>query len=167
MKTRGQYYHEQARAAEAVHARHPDVGANFAALALHALAEVLEKARVGRLTRFQHILLRMGELIAYAESAGCLARRAARMAEGKLNEKTNQRFDAAGLAAVSRVFAREAAMKVGEEGLRWVIGAGGAIDEAELGLPAIHRAQAGLIADMDYVADVLYGRAAKQVAPAA
>ena len=26
-------------------------------------------------------------------------------------------------------------------------------------LPAIHRAQAGLIADMDYVADVLYGRA--------
>jgi alkylation response protein AidB-like acyl-CoA dehydrogenase len=167
LKTRGQYYHEQARAAEAVHARHPDVGANFAALALHALAEVLEKARVGRLTRFQHILLRMGELIAYAESAGCLARRAARMAEGKLNEKTNQRFDAAGLAAVSRVFAREAAMKVGEEGLRWVIGAGGAIDEAELGLPAIHRAQAGLIADMDYVADVLYGRAAKQVAPAA
>ena len=38
--------------------------------------------------------------------------------------------------------------------------------EARLNLPAIHRAQAGLIADMDYVADVLYGRAAKRQAPA-
>jgi len=56
---------------------------------------------------------------------------------------------------------------VGEEGLRWVVGAGGEIGEAELGLPAIHRAQAGLIADMDYVGDVLYGRVARQAAPAA
>jgi len=156
-----------------MHARHPDVGANTAALALHALAEVMEKARVGRLTRYQHILLRLGELIAYAESAGSLARRAALMAEGKLNEKANQRFDAAALAAVSRVFAREAALKVGEEGLRWVTGAGGVTDaemaafETSLGLPAIHRAQAGLIADMDYVGDVLYGRAAKQAGQAA
>jgi len=173
LKTRGQYYHDQARAFEALAARHPDVGANVAALALHALAEVMEKARIGRLTRYQHILLRLGELIAYAESAGSLARRVALMAEGKLNEKASQRFDAVGLAAVSRIFAREAALKVAEDGLRWVVGAGGLGDadmaafEASLGLPAIHRAQAGLIPDMDFVADVLYGRTAKQVAPAA
>src|ERR1019366_3700800 len=109
-----QHYHEQARRFEAMHARHPDVGANIAALSLHALAEVMEKARTARLTRFQHILLRLGELIAYAESAGSLARRAALMAEGKLNEKANRRFDASGLAAISRVFAREAALKVAE-----------------------------------------------------
>ena len=90
------------------------------------------------------------------------------MAEGKLNEKANRRFDATALAAVSRIFAREAALKVAEEGLRWVIGAGGVSDsemaafETGLGLPAIHRAQAGLISDMDYIADVLYGRAAKR-----
>jgi hypothetical protein len=36
-----------------------------------------------------------------------------------------------------------------------------------LGLPAVHRAQAGLLADMDYVADVLYGRTAKRNAVAA
>jgi len=39
--------------------------------------------------------------------------------------------------------------------------------EANLGLSAIHRAQAGLIADMDYIADVLYNRAAKPTALAA
>ena len=173
LKTRGQHYHEQAKKFEALHARHANVGADIAALALHALAEVMEKARVARLTRYQHILLRLGELIAYAECAGSLARRASLMAENKLNEKANRRFDAAALAAISRVFAREAALKVGEEGLRWVIGAGGVSDadipalETSLGLPAIHRAQAGLISDMDYIADVLYGRAAKRLEAAA
>jgi hypothetical protein len=33
--------------------------------------------------------------------------------------------------------------------------------EAALNLPAVHRTQSGLIADMDYVADVLYGRVRK------
>ena len=173
LKTRGQYYHEEARKFEALHNQHPDVGANIAALGLHALGEVLERARVSRLTRYQHILLRLGELIAYAECAGSLARRAALMAEKKLNEKTNQRFDPAALAALSRIFAREAAMKVAEEGLRWVMGAGGVSEteiatlETSLGVPAIHRAQTGLISDMDYIADVLYGRAAKRAALAA
>src|ERR1039458_2755137 len=76
------------------------------------LAELLEKARIARLTRYQHILLRIGEWIAYAECAGTLARRAALLAENKLNEKANRRFDAPALAAVSRIFAREAALKV-------------------------------------------------------
>ncbi len=173
LKTRGQHYHDQARALEALDARHPEVGAGAAALALHALAEVMEKARLGRLTRYQHILLRLGELIAFAECAGSLARRAALMAEGKLEEKASRRFDAAALAALSRVFAREAALKVAEDGLRWVAGAGGvsaaemALFETGLGLPAVHQAQAGLISDMDYVADVLYGRTTKRTVQAA
>jgi len=167
LKTRGQHYHDRARELEALHAKHPEVGANYAALANHALAELLEKARIARLTRYQHILLRIGEWIAFAESAGCLTRRAARAVEGKLNEKANRRFDPTALAAVSRVFARDAALKVAEEGLRWLSGAGG-VSEAEfsafetsLQLPAVHRAQAGLLSDMDFIADVLYARVAK------
>ena len=173
LKTRGQYYHEQAQQLEKVHAGHPNLGADIAALAAHALAEVMERARLGRLTRYQHVLLRLGELISYAECAGSLARRAARLAEGKLNEKANRRFDATALAVLSRVFAREAAFKVAEEGLRLAAGAGGVTDaemgalETNLQLPAIHRAQAGLIADMDFIADVLYNRAAKNAARAA
>ena len=167
LKTRGQHYHDKARELEALHARQPNVGAGIAALAHHALAELLEKARIARLTRYQHILLRLGEWIAFAECAGTLARRAALLADNKLNEKANRRFDAPALAAVSRIFAREAALKVAEEGLRWVCGAGGVTDaempafEASLQLPAVHRAQSGLISDMDFVADVLYARAVK------
>jgi alkylation response protein AidB-like acyl-CoA dehydrogenase len=173
LKTRGQHYHDQARQLEVLHASHPQVGADSAALAMHALAEVMEKARSARLTRYQHILLRLGELIAYAECAGGLARRAALLDENKLNEKANRRFDATALAACSRIFAREAAFKAGEEGARWVVGAGGISGselpafETSLGLTAIHQAQAGLISDMDYVADVLYGRVAKRTEQAA
>jgi alkylation response protein AidB-like acyl-CoA dehydrogenase len=166
LKTRGQHYHELAREMEALHARRPRCGADLAALSLHALAEVMERCRVGRLTRHQHLLFRLGEMISLAEGAGSLARRAARAEEGKLHPKADTRFPADALAAVSRVFAREAALRVAEQGLRWVRGADG-IGPAEvaglgaaLGLPAIHAAQGGLLADMDHVADVLFGRAA-------
>ena len=122
---------------------------------------------MARLTRYQHILLRLGELIAYAECAGSLARRAALLADGKLNEKANRRFDATALAAVSRIFAREAALKVARR--RFALGHRSGRRQRRrpgrfcnnVGMPAIHRAQAGLISDMDYVADVLYSRAAK------
>jgi alkylation response protein AidB-like acyl-CoA dehydrogenase len=172
LKTRGQHYHDKAKECEALHARHADVGADVAALSLHALAEVMEKARIARLTRHQHILLRLGELIAYAECAASLSRRAALAADRKLNEKTNVRFDAAALAALARIFARDAALKIAEEGLRWAGTAAGPNDtelaafEASLQMPALHRAQAGLLSDMDYIADVLYGRA-KRAAVAA
>jgi hypothetical protein len=64
---------------------------------------------------------------------------------------------------VSRVFSREAALDVATGALRWVLGgdpqAGDAAAFANaLGLPAIQAAQSGLLADMDLVADALYGR---------
>ncbi len=172
LKTRGQHYHDRAKECEMLHASHSDVGADVAALSLHALAEVMEKARVARLTRHQHVLLRLGELIAHAECAASLSRRAALAADRKLNEKANARFDATALAALARIFAREAALKIAEEGLRWAGTAAGPNDselaafEATLQLPALHRAQAGLLSDMDYIADVIYGRA-KRAAVAA
>jgi len=112
-------------------------------------------------------------LIAYAECAASLARRAALLADRKLNEKADARFEGSALAAISRIFAREAALKVAEDGLRCVVGAGGIADaelsafEASLGLSAIHRAQGGLIADMDFVSDVVYDRVAKDTGVAA
>ncbi len=163
LKTRGEHYHGQAREMEALHASHPAVGADLAALALHALAGLMERARVQRLTRNQHVLFRLGEMTAYAESAAAFARRAAAAAGGTHHEKSPQRFDANALATLSRVFGREAGMKVAAEGMRWIAGTG--VDAQEmaafqqaLGLDAIHRAQAGVLDDMDRVADVLYDR---------
>ena len=89
------------------------------------------------------------------------APRAAAAAEDALPEKADRRFEPAALAAISRVFAREAALKVAEEGVRWVAGRPTRRRRSSWPPPAAGartRGQAGLLADMDAVADALYGR---------
>ena len=60
------------------------------------------------------------------------------------------------------MYAREAALKVAEEGVRWVSGAAdpGSDDTLSDRLPLtrVRAAQAGLLADMGAVADALYDR---------
>jgi hypothetical protein len=81
-----------------------------------------------------------------------------------LDPRSDRRFTSNALAAVSRVNAREAALEVAEGGLRVVRGADGVtptdLPAFEIGLriASIHAAQGGLLADMDRVADALYGR---------
>ncbi|HZU54913.1 MAG TPA: acyl-CoA dehydrogenase family protein [Actinocrinis sp.] len=157
LKTGGAYYRD---AAAAMREFGPQQGAHTAALALACLAAVLDACRVGRLTRSQHVLLRLGELIAYAEGSAAMARRAAAAGAGTLGAKADRRFTPDVLSAISRIFAREAAMKVAEEGARLVAGAQeqGSDLTARLPLDEVRGAQAGLLADMDLVADALYER---------
>jgi alkylation response protein AidB-like acyl-CoA dehydrogenase len=161
LKSGGEHYHAAARELEALHAESPELGAGVAALAHHALAELLERCRAGRLTRHQHVLLRLGVLIAQAEGAAAFARRAQRAAAKQLHPKAAKTLRAPALAAASRVFARNAALTVATEGVRLVAGAdGGELGdlEARLGIADIHRAQGGLLMDMQAVADALYAR---------
>ena len=164
LKTRGQYYAERAKELDALHAKRPDVGAELAAVALRATGEIMERCRTARLTRHQHVLLRLGKLIASAECAGSLAKRAARALDGKLNAKADVRFTPPVLAAIARCVARDAALEVASDGARWVVGAGGvapgeveALEQAA-GTRAALRGQIGLIEDMDRVADAIYER---------
>ncbi len=161
LRSRGGHYHQMGEELIALHQRAPKVGAEGAGLACLALADVMERMRVARLTRNQHVLFRLGEMIARAEGAAALARRAAAAADGSLEPKADRRFTPEGIAAVSRVNAREAALAVVTEGLKWLHGAAapGAPLADEPRLAQILRAQAGNIDDMDLVADALYGRA--------
>jgi alkylation response protein AidB-like acyl-CoA dehydrogenase len=148
LKSRGQYYLDWAARAEARHARSPNVGAGLAALALRSLGALLERARLDRLTRNQHVLFRLGELIAYAETAALFAERAVS------SPSKASGLEAATLEAMARVHAREAALKVAAEGLRWAIGAGQTdpgLDQ-KLSLAAAVAAQTGLVDDMDRIA---------------
>ena len=173
LKTRGEHYHDRGRAMEALHARDASVGAGAAAVALHALAALLERARRTRLTRHQHVLFRLGELMARAEGAAALCERAAGAAAGTLDERSDHRFAPPALAILARVFARETALRIAGGGLALLRGAGGVPDEesqgaaAELRLDDAHRAQAGQLADMEAAADALYGRGATSARSAA
>jgi len=162
LKTRGEYYHDMAREMEKLHQKYDQVGADIAALGLHALADLLERARVRKLTRNQHIQFRIGELIAFGETAACFATRASRALENNLPEKANNRFEAKDLAVLSRIFARDAAMKIGQDGLRWIIGADNLSAtevrafEEQMNFTAIYHAQSAMIEDMDYMKTVIY-----------
>ncbi|HET7338840.1 MAG TPA: acyl-CoA dehydrogenase family protein [Candidatus Dormibacteraeota bacterium] len=159
LKTRGDHYHEQAHTLAQLDRQQPECGARIAALALDALAEVLEHCRLQHLTRSQHVLLRLGEIIAQVECAASLVRRTAAAESNGLSPKASHRFSPPQLAAMARVCARDAALQVCDVGVRWA----GASAEA-LKLSEVHAAQSGLIDDMDLVADALYGRVSEPVA---
>ena len=161
LKTRGAYYHERAAELEQLHAVRPETGAATAALASHALASIMENCRTARLTRNQHVLFKLGELIAWTECAGALCMRARDGIEKILDEKADTRFPASVLCAMARVMARETAMKVATEGMKVVNGAqseipAGFIDSLRLG--EIIQSQAGAIEDMNTVAAAIYDR---------
>lgn len=151
LKSRGRYYHDWAERLDAVHAESPQNGANFAAAALRALAVIMERCRLDRLTRQQHIFFRLGELITYAETAAIFSQRVSSHPTDAipLDVPTRQ--------ALARVHARDAALKAATDGLRWTIGAGQTDPNLadSLGLPAIYQAQSELIADMDFAAEQL------------
>ena len=132
LKRGGEDYHARARELESLHAEHPAVGAHIAAVANYALAELLERCRVQKLTRHQHILMRPGAVIAQVDGLATLARRAQRAATKQLEPSASKRLRDEPLAALSRVNARGAERTIATEAVRLVAGAdGGELD----GLP--------------------------------
>ncbi len=149
LKTRGRYYADIAGEMDLLHANNPDVGAQAAGLALRALAAVLEECRLSKLTRHQAVTFKLGSLISMAELAFVFARSAAKE---KYSESV--RFDSQAWRAMSRIYAREAALKIAAEGLAMVLGAtdnAGGLSGA-VNMDGIQAAQRGMLADMDLVA---------------
>jgi alkylation response protein AidB-like acyl-CoA dehydrogenase len=147
LKSRGAHYLDWAQRAERLHAERKDVGADNAALALRALAAVMERCRADKLTRHQHVLFRLGELVAQAEGAAVFAQRAATA------PTTAIPLPPATIAAMSRVFAREAAARVAFEGARWAVAAGQTDPEflRSIDWRQVLAGQAGGIEDMDVI----------------
>jgi alkylation response protein AidB-like acyl-CoA dehydrogenase len=149
--SRGEFYNAWAARLEEKQSQEPHNGAGTAALAMRALAVVLERCRADRLTRNQHILFRLGELIAYAETAALFSDRV-------VSHPTEAiALDVPTRQALARIHARDAALKVAADGLRWTMGAGQSDPDlaGKLNLQAIYQAQDGLIEDMDYARDKL------------
>ena len=126
-----------------------DAARRSAAQALRSLAALLERCRLDRLTRNQHVLFRLGELIAWAETAAIFAERAA--------SKPSTRAPLRARRPRARWRASTPArplLKVACDGLRWAIGAGQTDPNLaqRLGLDSAFAAQAGLIEDMDFLA---------------
>jgi alkylation response protein AidB-like acyl-CoA dehydrogenase len=148
LKSRGQYYLDWAEKLLAVHQAEPENGAKEAALGLKSLAALLERCRLDRLTRSQHILFRLGELIAYAETAAVFS-------EGAVQKPSEAiPLDIPLRQVLARIYARQALLKIASEGLAWANAAGQTDPklDASLFLPEAYAAQAGQLSDMDCAA---------------
>ncbi len=157
LKSGGAFYLDWAASLEALQQKQPDNGAGTAAQALRFLSALLEFCRLNRLTRNQHVLFRLGELISLAEGAAVFACRV-----------MDHPSEASGLdlptrQALARVNARTAARRIASEGLTLALGAGSTAAEINtredlvpsLDVLPIYRMQVGLLADMDFVAEQL------------
>ena len=151
LKSRGAHYADWAQRMERLHAERRDVGAADAAMTLRTLAAILERCRLDKLTRHQHVLFRLGDLVAQAEGAAVFAQRAAAA------PTTAIPLPPATEAAMSRVFAREAVARVAFEGARWAMAAGQSDPGfvASLDWNRVLAGQKGGIEDMDLVAGSL------------
>lgn len=148
LKTRGAFYRDWASRLDHRHAAAPACGASTAALALSSLATLLERCRLDRLTRNQHVLFRLGQVIAHAEAAAVFAERSV------THPTTAMPFDSTLWQVMARVFARDAVHRVVFDGLRWAAGAGQTDASLLTNLDAAGAAasQAGLLEDMDAIA---------------
>jgi len=145
----GKYYDAFATEMDKLHASGPDVGADSAALALRALSLVLKACYDEKLTSNQLAHVKLGELMAYAETAVAFCRAAAKPEVSEAVE-----FSLEGWRAMSRVHAAHAASWIASEGLELVSSAteGNADALADaLDFKAVAAAQKGVVADQDKV----------------
>ncbi len=157
LQSRGEFYKKMAASLDGLHREEPTVGADVAALAVRAVYEATERARLGKLTRSQHVLFRLGEMMMRAEIAANFCRYAA----GRCDNRYKPQFAPTALKEMARVTAREAALDIAAEAVRTIGGCEGAtsgdpaaLDRA-LGVASIHAAQRGLLADLDAISHAI------------
>ncbi len=160
LKTRGSLWTDAAARMMDLEQRHPDVGAKLASLALRAVGQTMERARSSRLTRNQHVLFRLGQMVSWAETAAAMCEWAT------MTEHNPQRAEPAALRAMSRIYARDCLSKVIQESVCWIIGAEKSpVAAAELaqslGANEMWAGYGSEISDMDIVA-----KATMQLEPA-
>ncbi len=153
LKSRGAYFNDLAKKAEEVHRKDAGVGGDIAALALKALANIFEECRAQKLTRNQHIMMRLGELAAWGETAGIFSLKAS---EEKYSKGV--RFDRDTWQAMSRSYARDAGLRVAMDGIKLIMGYGSGVPaelEKKVHLLDIMKLQTGQKEDRDLIAQKL------------
>jgi len=110
VRSRGEFYENQAKELDALHAENNQVGAALVAAALRGLNDAIQRSHAARQTRHQIVMFSFADLATRCEVAAALARKAAGLAAAGAKE-------ASVFGAASRVSARESVTAV-RAGLR-------------------------------------------------
>ena len=156
-KTKGEYYAAMAREMFDLAEKSGDAAYSLYGHAANALNAAIDLAHGHRLTRKQAVMFNLADMMTYVEVGVAMARKTAGLAAAggvKANRQT----------VMSRIFAREVARVVGNNLLNVLLGTG-TLDEStitefkqKVSLDELLYNQAGLLADMDEAADIIFGR---------
>lgn len=154
VKSKGGFYDRMADEMKALENRHPDIGASLAEFGLRMVNRSILFAHEHKLTKQQHVMFLIADMVTLGETAAALCRRAARF----LAEKHSR----AGLeAAISRIFSREVADGARAMASRVMVGSGkmeaGEFQAflKEAGSDLLLKGMRGDLADKDMVAERL------------
>lgn len=154
-KTKGRYYGDICDEMLASEDTLPDAGCRFIALSAEALNQLIMLAHKNRLTRKQHIMFILADLMAHVEVGAALARKAVVLngAGGPAAEKTVWMF---------RIFANEVAQQADQAISKIVLGCGVFSAEeadsfmAEMGQRDLSAGYRDVITAMDNVAGAIF-----------
>ncbi len=156
-KSKGEFYGAMAREMAALLEELADDSYRSYALAASALNETIDIVHTNRLTRQQHLMFALSEMMTHVEVGVAMARKTA----GLVRDTAS---DAEKYAVMNRIFAKEVAKVVSQKAAEIAIGSG-ALDDAAISefktktsLDELFFCQQGLLADMDKAANFIFAR---------
>jgi alkylation response protein AidB-like acyl-CoA dehydrogenase len=156
-KSKGQFYEKIALDMDEIAGAHPETGAEFNAMAARALNAVIDLAHTHRLTRRQHLMFTLADMMTYVEVGAAMARKAAGLItdNDRLAEK---------MTLVARIFAHQVAELV-DRNMRTVLYDCDVLDDNgrneflnRIGHGSLLTAAQGVVPAMDRLADIIFNR---------
>jgi alkylation response protein AidB-like acyl-CoA dehydrogenase len=154
VKSKGAFYGSLAEEMQTLDTRCPDTGCRYLALAAGALDRTVMLVHTHKLTRQQHVMFALADVMCHVEVGAALARKAA-AASAPVAEK---------LRRMASIFSHEVAQLTARN-IRTIVDGTGAFDPATaVDFLATARVEElagsykGIVGDMDCVADILFER---------
>ncbi len=156
-KTKGKYYGDISSEMEELNNTLNDAGCKFYGLAARALNDTIMLVHDNKLTRKQHIMFALSDMMTHVEVGASMARKAKSLVEAG-DPKAKK------IKAMSRIFANETAQVVTHNMLKILMGSG-AFDQKivsdfmeAISYNKLLGSYENVIKDMDMVADILFER---------
>jgi alkylation response protein AidB-like acyl-CoA dehydrogenase len=156
-KSKGHYYQAILKEMETLDSEMSDVGCGLYSLAAGVLNDTIMLVHDNKLTRKQHVMFLLADMMTYVEVGASLARKAFALAKDGSQETVKYK-------AISRIFADEVAQLVSQNALKILMGCGVFDQKAAYDFMEAHSynqlvcSSLNVINDMDLVADILFAR---------
>ena len=156
-KSKGEFYMSICREMKALDSEADNAGSRLYGLSAEILNDTIMKVHENRLTRQQHIMFLLADMMTVVEVGAALARKA--VALSKSGDAQAEK-----ISAMSRIFADETAQLVSRNALTILLGSGVFDQKAIQDFMTAHSyhqlvcSSLNLISDMDRIADILFAR---------